>query len=1467
MERASSFRPSSRAAVAFERNLQGHSGGVRGRSRGSLGRSRGPVDETKPDGHSRCGAAGVEEVPFRTFLHQQEAPAQRVGSPTRRVVLRAGSARGGPTARLEIESDRFGGESRRPHRSCSRGGGSGLWREPGRAGSLPSPSCHQDGRGSTRAHEKVEREGSGQVHDQGEQVGLERIILRPCISSTAHWLETQERTEQRQQQHEQQHESGLGSRGSVSGGGPSTAHFKEVSRTADEIRHQGGSQKAHDSNRGVWGRSQSKPDFPKILSPSVRSLGGQYSYETGVLDPGMLSRCYLRGRCFEMLGHRSSAHESRRTDRPRCVSRHSQSVGNHSTGVFYAGYHGREQECSGGTETGGQSESLFEPERQRKMGEFVGEASVGGSFIKGGQRLEGRKRQGGEGKTSREITSSEGDASSSERSSSSEGVNTVVSISDASPPRLREGFERDALPCDLFGKLSQLGPLLCKWLRLNHRFGPNADVSDPCKRHSTAEVFPLPMLPGGLPPEEQCWLEAATRALNWLAVGDLAISERPATPTQKSLLQELHCSFGALAKLGSQSFDGSSIDSYWRSKSVNGYGEEVHCAMPFSWANVQHSLPTRELAGALDGVKVASGGVKDFLERPLAYLKPEGSRTWMKPPRVMVRPEDWGAVAEGLLERRICDVIPLDQVIHVSGKPVLGGLFGVPKNEEVDGIPVLRLIMDLRPINKLFESIVGDLNTLPMLGQLLPLEIFPEETVLVSSEDIKAMFYIVGLPDCWRPLLAFGREIPDHLRPEGMSGPCVLTSRVLPMGFINSVSVAQALHRNIVNHAVDDLGISREAEVRRDQVLPLSSILYRVYLDNFDLLERSNREAARLLSGDLSAPASKLRNLYHSLNIPVNEKKSVKSSLVAEMQGGLVDGVAGTISPKHDKVARYLRGAWHLLQSKRASLKRIHMVAGGLVYLFSYRRCLMSCLNEVWHFISSFEGNTNLWKPIPDRVHTELFCCVALAPLSYMDIRAPYDSVVTASDASETGGGLSFSSGLTHFGLQASGKSVRGDAGWGLDDFQVLVISLCDGIGACRVALDVLGAKVGGYVAVEADPAARRVVESSFGSTEFVSIVEDISEQMVKGWACKYSRSHLVLIIARHCHGTCGNHSSTDREVSRIRALVRANFPWAEIFMLVESASSLSDAERCGVTRAIGVLPYEIDSVGITPCRRSRFFWFDRVVQTEDAVKIERPLTAHADDFGRISFLLPCLPEPYLMPGWELAGGAGQKLPAFTISDPKARPDSKATGLESCSVRDLEYWRADRCRFPPYQYRFQHGLIHPKHGWRIPNINEREAMMGLPLDYTHHCWAKAHRKQDPVGWEDCRMSLIGVSGSVPVLAFLLRHLLCPRGLCSNMTAAQIQHQCQAGTKLQLNEFLVRPPWSEQNRRLAAGNDANFVRKLGSLMSTKGSDVLLQSSTEPVKSYDRLPQYLQTSGGGKRRAAGGGNDRSSGIVNI
>ena len=105
-------------------------------------------------------------------------------------------------------------------------------------------------------------------------------------------------------------------------------------------------------------------------------------------------------------------------------------------------------------------------------------------------------------------------------------------------------------------------------------------------------------------------------------------------------------------------------------------------------------------------------------------------------------------------------------------------------------------------------------------------------------------------------------------------------------------------------------------------------------------------------------------------------------------------------------------------------------------------------------------------------------------------------------------------------------------------------------MGACRVALDVLNAKVAGYIAVESDASARRVVESAFGSTEFVNSVEQIGDVLVQGWACRFSRTKLILISAGPpCQGVSGLNalklgaeqdarSSLHSHVSRVRELV-----------------------------------------------------------------------------------------------------------------------------------------------------------------------------------------------------------------------------------------------------------------------------------------------------------------------------------------
>ena len=83
---------------------------------------------------------------------------------------------------------------------------------------------------------------------------------------------------------------------------------------------------------------------------------------------------------------------------------------------------------------------------------------------------------------------------------------------------------------------------------------------------------------------------------------------------------------------------------------------------------------------------------------------------------------------------------------------------------------------------------------------------------------------------CTRPLLSTGGA--------GRAGAWIVYSKVLPMAFINSVAIAQHLHRRIVARALDGQ-ISSSNEIHRDAELPRSKHFFRVCLDNFDELMMS----------------------------------------------------------------------------------------------------------------------------------------------------------------------------------------------------------------------------------------------------------------------------------------------------------------------------------------------------------------------------------------------------------------------------------------------------------------------------------------------------------------------------------------------------------------------------------------------------------------------------------------------------
>ena len=435
---------------------------------------------------------------------------------------------------------------------------------------------------------------------------------------------------------------------------------------------------------------------------------------------------------------------------------------------------------------------------------------------------------------------------------------------------------------------------------------------------------------------------------------------------------------------------------------INSYGEEVHVARSLRWENVSARLPKEGLAGVVKAVEVCEDGVKDFILHPENWLKPPKDRVWMRPPKIMVPKDSWDEVTEGLISRGVCGVMAMEDIFQVDGKPILGGIFGVPKDEiGEDGVEILRLIMDLRPINANFLGLGGDLGSLPMISQLFQLELQPHENIVVSSEDIRAMFYIIGLPPAWFPFLGFGEVVNPKFNPEGDTRPHVLHSKVLPMGYLNSVSVAQHLHRRIALRAMESSQlISAKNEIRRDMELPRVQDAFRIYLDNFDQL---SKESKRILNSNTPSLTEFLRKEYLKLKVPRNEKKAVPMARQAEVQGAWVDGERGICCAKPSKVGKYLWALLDLLGRREVTQKQMQMLTGGLVYLFGFRRPLMAILNHVWEFIVQLE-NDKVMRPIPHKVKEELLASFFLSATAFIDFRLPANPIATCSDASESGG-------------------------------------------------------------------------------------------------------------------------------------------------------------------------------------------------------------------------------------------------------------------------------------------------------------------------------------------------------------------------------------------------------------------------------------------------------------------------------
>ena len=892
-------------------------------------------------------------------------------------------------------------------------------------------------------------------------------------------------------------------------------------------------------------------------------------------------------------------------------------------------------------------------------------------------------------------------------------------------------------------------------------------------------------------------------------------------------------------------FEAENFEGFFRKKGIDYSGEEVKVAQRVVWKAVEHSLP--EGVGSLELEQFCNLGTQFYINNFQDFLLPLESITLGKPPRVMVSDDQWREVCQGLVKHKVCCYLPLSEVCQVNNEPVLNGLFSVGKNEWVGDLESQRLIMNLVPLNRICKSLRSDVGTLPALPAMNSFLLEDGECLVLSSEDIRCFFYLFKVPSSWVRFLAFNRRVPNDLFPGHLQGQaCVLASLVLPMGWLNSVSIAQHIHRNVVRNSLGRLPIPRggEHEIRKDRPFPLGKNLFRVYLDNYDQLEVVDSELAAVLKGEPSAEVLALRQEYEAVGLPRHPKKAVSRELRAEVQGALVLGDVGVALPKPSKILQYILLCFELLRRGECKLRELQVVVGGFVYFCLFRRPLLCALNQVWRFMEVLKGYPPVVKlPLPDLVVEELVRFIALIPLAQLNFRTQVEDVVTCSDASQQGGGICCSTGLTAYGSRAALSPVRGDVPEIHDFEQVLTIGLFDGFGALRLACDRLNIPIAGHISIEKDPLGRRVVEANYPDSTVHDDVTTVDKEMVQGWALKYSNVALVLIGAGPpCQGVSGlnadrrgalrdHRSCLFKEVPRIEDLVRHCFPWAQVHLLMESVASMSEGDRAVMSEAVNLACWSIDSLGLTLCRRSRLYWVTWDLLGGEDIEVHLP---EPGKVGQILFGGHADPNHLLEAGWELAGPA---LPTFTTARPSPVPGRRPAGLDKCSLAERHRWEEDAHRFPPYQYCHANGLVNKQGAWRTPSVNEREVLMGFPRDYTAHCRPKSYRAGKD--FENERLTLIGNSWQVGVIVYLVSCLLYPLGLCEKLGAEQIRQLLRPGCGRNLQTVLLNPPLRQLGKAPAIEGSRHLVKRMLGVISIKGEDLLLQAANETQVRYHRL----------------------------
>lgn len=787
----------------------------------------------------------------------------------------------------------------------------------------------------------------------------------------------------------------------------------------------------------------------------------------------------------------------------------------------------------------------------------------------------------------------------------------------------------------------------------------------------------------------------------------------PATPQEK--LSEANATAGS-SRIGQLS--------------VSYVGEVVEKARWLSWAQVEPGLPPVGKGGCLDASQFCSSEVRGHLLNAELSRLPDDQVPPVLPHAVVrATQREWNVIAAEMVQRGVACVIEEGDIATYRGQKVLNGAFGVVKPNRWVGhgdqrLPVLRLIMDFRAANCLHRMLPGAVDSLVGAAKWMGFTLGPGEVLVSSGDDLVACFYLFRVPFSWSRYFAFRKPVPR--RALGLSGDpdslVYIASQVLPMGWAAAVTVVQHIHRNI---ALADAEMPAARELHRQRPMPgretsQASAFWNLYIDDLTVMEiisEAGLEEARK-DGSRCELQLAMERAYDQLSVPYSKDKASTREEVFEKLGAFVHGKKGYIGVTSKRQLEMISLILFMMQQERVPTKWLQILLGKFVHIVQFRRPFFSCIVRSWKRLHSFHSGSALGAGEVDEWSIICF----LLPLIRSSLKAKVSGMVTCSDASEFGGGICRTTGLTSLGRL--GK-VRAQSHLSGELPRIMVIEWFAGIGGLSRSLERLGIHPYLVVVCECDPHCIAVLRKFIpGCIAFKDIkaVKEIHIQEILN-----AHPSIEMVIqggGSPCQGlsklsTGRKHFEDDRsalfyDLVRVMRFVKveAEARLMHHFGFVENVVC-DEADQAEFRKATDWWQWLICAGTLSLVRRPRFFWTSEWLDFSPIGVVEP-----GKDYYVVHIGAPKEPEEaWVSPGWSWLGGPSTPFPTFTRSIPRVRPPKDPAGIRHTPPDALQRWEEDQFRYPPYTYKFEHCVSNGTYA-RVLGAGEREALMGFFPGHT-----------------------------------------------------------------------------------------------------------------------------------------------------